>query len=127
MQHGRKLIKPINKTRRSFIFQHKSPGVYELCQICNVAIKIDTEGAMERHKQKHIESGILTDMHCEYCNIDFNDHDTYIKHLSMHKKKHYICRFCEAKFVNFYELRKHKQELHEEMIPNNINNKGNLF
>uniref|UniRef100_A0AC34QN26 C2H2-type domain-containing protein n=1 Tax=Panagrolaimus sp. JU765 TaxID=591449 RepID=A0AC34QN26_9BILA len=114
LQFGRLPKFANGRSRRNLVFRHKSPGVYEICPICDVAIKIDTKDALEVHKQKHANGEVDLELNCGRCGLRFPTHDAYTKHMSSHRKRSYICKVCEAKFQFFCDLRKHKLEVHDD-------------
>uniref|UniRef100_A0AC35FV80 C2H2-type domain-containing protein n=1 Tax=Panagrolaimus sp. PS1159 TaxID=55785 RepID=A0AC35FV80_9BILA len=108
---------PTLKSRKNFIIRPKSPGVYEVCNICENLIKLDTPDALNRHKQKHLTEGdtpaILHHLNCSQCSLTFMSHESYIKHIGSHRKRTFVCRYCGSRFPHFSELKRHKAEYHE--------------
>jgi len=107
---------PTIRPKRNIVFRQKSPGIYEVCPICDVAIKMDAPDALEKHKQRHIHlNGQAShDLTCVRCSKTFASQVAFAKHMAIHNKRSYVCRICEARFSLFSDLIKHKEEIHKE-------------
>uniref|UniRef100_A0AC34GAL9 C2H2-type domain-containing protein n=1 Tax=Panagrolaimus sp. ES5 TaxID=591445 RepID=A0AC34GAL9_9BILA len=107
---------PMLKSRKNFNVRPKSPGVYEVCHICESMVKLDTPDAFERHKQKHLTDGdtaAISHLHCSQCALTFMSQEAYSHHCRSHRKRTFICRYCGSRFPAFTELKRHKLEYHE--------------
>uniref|UniRef100_A0A7E4ZT93 C2H2-type domain-containing protein n=1 Tax=Panagrellus redivivus TaxID=6233 RepID=A0A7E4ZT93_PANRE len=101
--------------RRNNTGRPKSPGVYELCNICDTIIKLDPPDAFEKHKAKHAEDARNEgDMNltCVQCNTKFSTLATFEKHLMSHSASQWVCEFCKSGFASEKELLLHRNEYH---------------
>ncbi|KAE9555709.1 hypothetical protein FO519_001061 [Halicephalobus sp. NKZ332] len=90
---------PTIRPKRNIVFRQKSPGIYEVCPICDVAVKVDTPDALEKHKQRHIHLNGQSshDLTCVRCSKTFASQVAFVKHMAVHNKRSYVCRIYARK------------------------------
>ena len=84
------------------------------CTLCGA--KFGCSAHLKRHEKSHSDKQTFLDYVCKECGMKFEREASLKKHQTTHlpRQKLYSCVYCDELFCTQYEMRIHKEEMHED-------------